>query len=160
MHGGVEGSWVSFDGFALSGESLQVLERVVIELSALLLILVDELSVALEVSWVWCSSHPHGLEVMSEELLHLGVDLHSVGEFVLESLVVLWSCLLHDFVVEVVHLDVSGVDGEGGLSFVEFLSEGFPMHLTFVLENFPPVLLRNGISSGLEVSEWLGVEGE
>jgi len=110
VHGGVEGSWVGLDGFALSGESLQVLERVVVELLALLLILVDELSVAIEVGWVWSGTGLHGFEMVSEECQHGGVDLHSVVNLVLESLVVLGRSLLHDLVVEVVHLDVSGVD--------------------------------------------------
>ena len=110
MHGGVEGSWVGLDGFALSGESLQVLEGVVVEALALLLIFVDELSVALEVGWVWSGTALHGLEVVSEEGLHGGVDLHSVGELVLESLMVLWSSLLHDLVVKVVQFDISRID--------------------------------------------------
>ena len=34
------------------------------------------------------------------------------------------------------------------------------MHLTLGLENLPPVLLTLGISTRLEISEWLGIEGE
>jgi len=34
------------------------------------------------------------------------------------------------------------------------------MHLTLGFENSPPVLLFSGISTRLEISEWLGIEGE
>mmetsp|Transcript_17551 Transcript_17551/g.29617 ORF Transcript_17551/g.29617 Transcript_17551/m.29617 type:complete len:380 (+) Transcript_17551:298-1437(+) len=90
-------------------------------------------------------------ECLFEGLVHL----HSVGNLVLKSLLVLLGGVVHDLVVEEVELDVSGVDGERVLSLNLPLVqvEGLLNHLlTGGSEDVPEIGLGL-LEAGLEVSD-------
>jgi hypothetical protein len=112
--------WVSLDGFALSNESLKVLETVIRDLLAFFLIGSDHLSVALEVSWEVLGTLLDSFDMGWESSLEDLVDLHSVGDLSVKTLVVLGSWLSKDHVVPEMEVVISGVDSElvlsGGLS--------------------------------------------
>jgi hypothetical protein len=89
VHGSINGRWEGFESLALGNEGLGVLERVVIKLLALLLEDIHEVSVALEVGWEILGSVLDALHMGWESLLEDLVHLHSMGNLVSESLMVL-----------------------------------------------------------------------
>lgn len=154
------------DDLALSDEGTVELE-VVLGFTAFGLELLDEVLVALEVGigdWVWSGLVLEGLDVGWEGGLDGSLDLHSVGEFLLEGLVVLDGGIGHDLVVEVVELGISLVNGE----VVSLLDIGGLLQLTELLltegfDLFPEtsgVLSNVAIEGTLEISDWLRGEGE
>jgi len=112
VHGAVNGGWESLECLAFGNESLCVLERVVVKLLAFLLELVHQVSVALEVGWENLSTILNGLHMSWESLLEDLVDLHSVGDLVSKSLMVLGCWISHYVVVSVMELNVSGINSK------------------------------------------------
>lgn len=163
----LNGGWEGFHALALSNECLHVLEGVVVHSLALLLVSGDELSVAVELGWEWGGVVLDGFHVDWEGLSEDGINLHSVVELLLEGLVVLSGGIRHDLVVEVVELDVSGVDSElvldvSGWSVLVELHDVLESFLGVLLEHSPEVVLVLSLInvSGLEISNWLIGEGK
>lgn len=155
--------WEDFDGFALCNECLEVLEGVIRDWLAFVLVLSDHLSVALEVSWEDLSTVLDGFHMGWESGLEDLVNLHSVSDLVVESLVVLLSWLGEDHVVPEVEVVVSRVNSElvlsPFLSLVQLEKILLDVLLAVVLELLPVANLL-GILSRLKVSDWLIGEGE
>lgn len=96
-----------FHAFALRDEVGDVLERVLVELEARVLVLSNHRSKAVELSWVWISLVLDGLNVEWEHFLEEGVDLGSVFEFFSQSIEVLNAWVFLNLLVKIVELDVS-----------------------------------------------------
>ena len=106
------GLWDGFHTFTLGNEVFHVLKRVIIDLFAGGFISINKFSVALEVSWEWSLVVLDGFNMSWEESLESVIDKHSVFDLLLESFTVFFGWISHDQVVEVVELDVSGVNGK------------------------------------------------
>lgn len=160
--GGLESLFVGV-GLAFLNESLGVLERVVIELLALVLEGIDHGSEAVEVldlGGLSSSDEFHMLGI--ENLVKDSVNFNSVGNFGLESGMVLLSWVGHNLVIVVVELDISGVNSEGVLSLISFNIElkGIIEHVKTIMDHLSPEISAFGISVRLEISDWLRGEIE
>jgi hypothetical protein len=85
----LNGFGLRLEAFALSNESLEVLEGVVVHSLTLLLVLANQTSVAVEVSGQRSCASLHCLNVVREDSFEVVVDLETVLNFSLESLLVL-----------------------------------------------------------------------
>jgi len=98
----LEELWVRAEVLTFSDESAKVLHGVVGDISALILIESNIVSITGEVGWPWKVLVLHGLNLMwecrAEDLIHL----HSVLDLLKEGIMVGWGWVLDNLVVEVV----------------------------------------------------------
>ena len=155
--------WERLKSLTLGNERLQVLESVVRDWFTLLLISSDHLSVALEVGWEELGTILDSFHVLWESLLEDLVDLHSVGNLLVEFIIVLQSWLRENHIVPEVEVVVSGVNSKlvlsGDLCLVDVKDVLDESLLGVVLDLLPGVLLVH-VFARFEVSDWLVGEGE
>jgi hypothetical protein len=157
------GTWVVLLSLALGCECLEVLHGVGIWLSTGLSVLVDDISVAIEVFNVWVGTVSNILHESREDLIENAINVKSVSELLHECLLGLFGWVVEDINVEVVEFDVSGVDGE----VVPFLVDSqvlwdFELILDQIFSEVfqvRPEILWCGNRSSLEISNWLSGNG-
>jgi hypothetical protein len=142
-------------------QSSGVLQRVVVKLLALALKLVNQSSVAIEVlnASVFSSSDDFHM-FLTEGSFKDAVNLNSMSDFSLEGSVVFWSGILHNFVVKIVKLDISGINSKCVLSFRSKLIniKGIVKEFKTIMDNLSPEVSFLGIFSRHEISDWLASE--
>ena len=108
----IESSWESFNWLAFSNHQFKIFHSVVTESSALLIVEVNEISVAFEICWKRSGSILHCFEVVWEKLFHSGINIHSFLDFLLKGLIVFKGWVFEYSVIEHMKSSISRVNSK------------------------------------------------